>query len=233
MICSEFSALVPRYLKGDLADPLLGEFEQHYFQCDRCFSDLQVEEKLVNKEFTVNTGNIIPIGTRSMVKFLAAAASFVLVAVLSVFYFSNANYQKRLYEASQFTAPSFITSESRHAGQIGPFMAAMDFYKEGQYEQARVILEKIPPGKRDMPVVFFQGVCHLLEEDHNAAIRQFNIIISDMNPSYYDEAIYYKAIALLRLDKIAKAKELLYNLTDMLSPFACKSRAMLEKVKNL
>lgn len=233
MKCSEFTNLTPRYLAGELLDPVLEDFEKHYFTCDRCFSDLEVEEKLINKEFTVKTDNIIPLRPRRAFRPLAAAASLALVAVLYFLLISNAIFKQKLYRASQFTAPPFITSESRNLGHNSAFQEAMTLYNRGDYGRALAILKRITPGKRDMRVVFFQGICHLLKKDHRAAVRQFDIIIQEMNPSYYDEAIYYKAIALLRQGEIAQAQELLYNLTDMLSPFAPKSRVVLENIKNL
>jgi hypothetical protein len=54
-----------------------------------------------------------------------------------------------------------------------------------------------------------------------------------MNPSYYDEAIYYKAIALLRTNKKDKALEQLKHLAGMFSPYASDAKALIEKVSNI
>ena len=51
-----------------------------------------------------------------------------------------------------------------------------------------------------------------------------------MNPSYYDEAIYYKGIALLRLNKKKQALEQFNNLASMFSPYSKKARVLIGKI---
>jgi hypothetical protein len=73
----------------------------------------------------------------------------------------------------------------------------------------------------------------LLTDEINNAVKEFDIIIANMNPSYYDEAIYYKAIALLRMNKKEDALEQLNHLAGMFSPYAPRARALMEKVKGI
>ena len=54
-----------------------------------------------------------------------------------------------------------------------------------------------------------------------------------MNASYYDEAIYYKAIALLRMNKKNKALEQLKHLAGMFSPYASEANTLIEKINNI
>ena len=50
MNCKEFSLLVDSYLRGELSEETKEAFEHHYFACDKCFLDLQIQAKLFGKE---------------------------------------------------------------------------------------------------------------------------------------------------------------------------------------
>lgn len=53
MNCKEFSLLVDSYLRGDISDEKKEDFEHHYFACDKCFLDLQIQAKLYGKEIKI------------------------------------------------------------------------------------------------------------------------------------------------------------------------------------
>jgi tetratricopeptide (TPR) repeat protein len=106
----------------------------------------------------------------------------------------------------------------------------MAHYNRKEYSHALEILKRIPGSAQNPQVIFFKGICYLLTDAPHQAIKEFDIIIENMNPSYYDEAIYYKAIALLRSNKKEKALEQLNNLAGMFSPYAPQARALIDKI---
>jgi len=53
MNCKEFSLLVDSYLRGELSEETKEAFEHHYFACDKCFLDLQIQAKLFGKEIKI------------------------------------------------------------------------------------------------------------------------------------------------------------------------------------
>ena len=77
------------------------------------------------------------------------------------------------------------------------FAKAMEYYNQKDFNRALEILKDIPDFPLKFQVIFFKGICFLLTDELNNAKKEFDIIIENMNPSYYDEAIYYKAIVLL------------------------------------
>ena len=85
--------------------------------------------------------------------------------------------------------------------------------------------------ENNIPIIFFRGVCYLINDKLKLALIDFNLIIKEMNPSYYDEAIYYKGISLLRLNEIADALEQFVHLKNMFSPYSSKAVSMIEKIE--
>ncbi len=229
MECKEFFSLVDCYLEGDIPEEKRGSFEQHYFECDKCFLDMQIREILHEKGVSIVLKGKKPIFTL-VPKPLLAFASIVLLAVLSVLTISRISHTRLLYKISAFKPPIYMKSETRSAVEKEKFTQAMELYGSQQYEKALAILEELKDQAANPQVTFFKGICYLLTDRLKPAVGEFDIIIGDMNPSYYDEAIYYKAISLLRLGKKDTALELLQNLAQMFSPYAAKARALIEKI---
>jgi tetratricopeptide (TPR) repeat protein len=237
MICKEFASLTDSYLYGNLPAEKQEAFELHYFECDGCFARLKAAERLHSKEVPIVAAVKNPAFEWSELwkwkPLLAAAAALLVVVLLSIFVIQHSKHMKLIYDISVFSPPVYLKSETRGTETGETFAEAMQYYTQGDYTQALEILKQIPAPSRNPQVIFFKGVCLLLVDELQNAVTEFDIIIENMNPSYYDEAIYYKAIALLRTNKKDKALEQLKHLAGMFSPYASDAKALIEKVSNI
>jgi len=244
MNCKEFTSLIDSYMQGNLSENEEKQeaFERHFFECDLCFAQLKAVERLYSKEIPIT----VKIGSREAKPLSgfswadkwkpALAFASVLVLVLTAVLVSiidHSNRLKLLYRISDFPPPGYIQGETRDPGTDGVFTEAMGHYNRKEYSRALKILKEIQDPVQNPQVIFFKGICFLLTDQLKESIKEFDLIIEDMNPSYYDEAIYYKATALLRLDKKEKALEQLNHLAGMFSPYAPRARALINKINNL
>ncbi len=237
MTCKEFACLTDSYLRGNLSEEQQEAFELHYFECDGCFARLKAAERLHSKEVTIVAAVKTPAFEWSELwkwkPLMAAAAALLLVVLLSTFVIQHSRYMKSIYDITTFFPPMYMKSEIRGPGTLEPFVEAMQYYNQGDYTKALEILKQIPPLSRNPQVIFFKGVCFLLQDELKNAVTELDSIIENMNASYYDEAIYYKAIALLRMNKKDKALEQLKHLAGMFSPYASKAEELIEKINNI
>lgn len=237
MTCKEFARLTESYLCENLPAEQQEAFELHYFECDSCFARLKAAERLYSKE--------VPIAVAEKKTgfewsefwkwkpLMAAAAALLVVVFLSVFVIRYSNHMKLMYSISTFSPPVYINSETRGKDTGETFARAMQYYNQGDFTRALEILKKISTTQQNPQVIFFRGVCFLFADELKDALSEFDIIIKDMNPSYYDEAIYYRAIVLLRMNKKQKAQEELKHLAGMFSPYAAKAKTLLKKIENI
>lgn len=236
MTCKEFASLTDSYLRGSLSEEQQEAFELHYFECDGCFARLKAAERLHSKEVSIAVSVKTPAFEWSelwkLKPLIAAAAALLVVVLLSVYVIQHSRYMKSIYDIT-FSPPVYMKSEIRGPGTGEPFDEAMQYYNQGDYTRALEILKQIPAPSRNPQVIFFKGVCFLLKDELKHAVTELDIIIENMNASYYDEAIYYKAIALLRMNKKDKALEQLKHLAGMFSPYAPKAKELIEKVNNI
>jgi len=237
MTCKEFTSLTDSYLRGELPEEKQEAFELHYFECDGCFARLKAVERLYSKEVPIVTAVKQSAFAWSELwqwkPLLAAAAALLVVVLSSIFVIRHSGHMKLIYDISSFSPPVYIKSETRGPGAIETFAEAMRYYNQGDYTRALRILKQIPTPSLNPQVIFFKGVCFLLKDELKNAVTQLDIIIENMNAAYYDEAMYYKAIALLRMNKKDKALELLKHLTGMFSPYSPKAKELIEKIDNI
>jgi tetratricopeptide (TPR) repeat protein len=228
MNCREFTALIDDYLTCRLADGLKEPFEEHYFACDSCFLELRVRERFMRQDVAIVPDNRIRL---RVFKPMLAAASLVIAAFLVITLVTRQRPDALLEEISAFTPPAFFQSETRSPVTGELFNNAMARYSHRDYRGALALVEQIPGSARDNPqVTFFSGIIYLLNKRYGAALERFDTIIATMNPAYFDEAIFYRGITLLRLNRTEEALAELEHLSGMFSPYAPKARTLIERV---
>jgi len=242
MTCKQFASLIDSYLNGNLSGEKQEAFERHYFECDHCYLELKIAERLHFQKVLIalkgkDAPKEMPFVSAWKWKPLLAAASVLLVVLLSIFIIDHSQRSKMLYTISAFSPPVYMKSETRDAAAVREtdkaFAEAMRYYNRKDYTRSLEILKRIQDASQNPQVIFFKGICFLLTDELKDAVKKFDTIIENMNPSYYDEAIYYKAIALLRLDKKGKALEQLNHLAEMFSPYAPKANALIKKIADI
>lgn len=232
MTCGEFNNLVDSFLAGNIPEDKREAFEAHFFECDACFTQLKLRERLYSKEIPIVTeGRKAAAGWIWLWKPAVVFSSFFILLISSWLVVDNNKQAKFLNEiSSSVPVPVYIQSETRNASQDAIFTGAMSLYNNKQYNDALKMLNTLENEPDNPQVLFFKGICSLETGDPRSAIKHFNVIIADMNPSYYDEAIYYKSIALLRLNKKKAALEQLNNLASMFSPYSQKAKDLIDRI---
>jgi len=232
MNCAQFKPLIDRYIIGNLPEENLETFEAHYFECDQCFSLLKSVERLQSKEIQ------FPITThkkRSIYiwKPILAFSSIVLIFLTTYLILHPLNRIRELYTISNFSTPAYLQSETRDGEEPNEkFSEAMKYYNIRDYRRALDLLKRVPDASQNPQIIFFEGICNLSIDKKEDAIKQFDAIISTMNSSYYDDALFYKAVALIRLNRKGEASIILKNLSDMFSPYSSRAITMFEKIRD-
>jgi tetratricopeptide (TPR) repeat protein len=232
MKCRQFTAQIDAYLTDELSDELKERFEAHYFRCDHCYAELKLRERFVHKEVHIR------LKVREKKPFLVfkpvlALASLLIVVVSSVLIIQQHRHSRLLRDISAFTPPTYHRSEARSTAADDRFDRAMDYYNRQDYEKTLALLEEIKTGGDNPQIIFFTGMAYLLNDKYEEAVERFTAILDMMNPAYFDEATYYRAIALLRLNKREAALQGLKHLSTMFSPYAPRASALIKKIEEM
>ncbi len=229
MKCKEFQSLIDFYLEGNIEENKREIFEEHYFLCDKCYLSLKISEILHEKKV-----RILPKEKkRYAIAFKPAMifASFLLIVLSSLFIIDLKENNIELVKISKFSPPVFVEGENR--GSVIPdiFSEAMDYYKSGKYKKAGQIISSVEKGSPK--IWFFSGIIALINGNNNKALRFFNFITDKMDPSYYDEAVFYKGICYLRMKKKKDAIREFETLKTMYSHLSNEASQKLKLLRKL
>ena len=230
MNCHGFRKNIDAYLKDSLSASRLEEFEAHYFKCDRCFNALRIHKALRTRNFLLRENR----NQRSFKRHYAfiAAASILLIIGLGLT-MNQVIRQNSLHRISAFTPPVFLISETRGTAPSQAYTAAVEAYSRADFTDSLQHAESIPERERTPKILFLIGIDRLITGDKQGAIVSFQRIIDQMDPSYFDEALFFKGIALLRCGKIDEAEALFTRISEMFSPMKDKATERLLQISSI
>jgi len=236
MKCNEFHDLIEAYLQETIDEAQREGFEEHFFHCRKCFLGLKINETLQNKEVPISVEEKPSLFTFKVLKPILVMSSLFLIILFSVLLVQRGQQARRLQELAVFELPLYHQGELRGFPESGAvleneFSQAMRLFQARDFRSARGILEQPGFAAAAYPKVeFFRAICYLEENEAAKAGEILDAIIREMDPAYFDEAIYYKGFVLLRLGKLPEARAQFEKLAAMLSPMAGKARAMVQKI---
>ncbi len=227
----QFELNIEKYLTGSLHKKEKEAFEEHYFSCDSCFYQLKLHEYLNDKKVSIVLKSRKKSFLSPIFKPSFAIFSIVILFFSTYLFIGYRNEQKKIDSISSFSPPLFISSEKRDNNYNIRFENAMNHYNRSDFSGALKIIMKTDA---EIPkILFFKGVLHLLNNDPEDSIAYFDKILEKMDPSYFDESILYKGIALLKLNKKNESVKELGRLANMYSPLRDKAINLIEKIKKL
>jgi tetratricopeptide (TPR) repeat protein len=232
----EEQGILERYLTNQLTDLERDEFEQHYFQCDSCFSKLQtalaVQSKLAHRQSTDEEvrGSIL----RWYWTWAPAAATAVLLVAIGTWWYSARPRptSQQVSTPPQPTAPaptiSPVTPSLDQLARVEPppysattfrstqdeahrqFHDAMQSYSRGEYAKAIPGLRAAVKADPEVAAFkFYLGACYLLTGQTDSASTYFHKTILLHDATYSEQAHFYLAkIYLIKQDVTNAQSEL-------------------------
>ena len=225
-----------RYLLNRLDEPEREEFEKHFFECDSCFSQLQIslamQERLRSQP---------SLGAQARGAFLRqtwawtpALAALVLLLAVGLWWRSTrrqpqpplaAQSQTQPEPSAQSTPPFTSPSPLDELAKVEPppykpvvlrgaedesdqtFRKAMEHYSKGDYASAIPGLRAAERSSPQNPRSnFYLGACYLLTGQTESAIESLRKTIARGDSVYSEEAHFYLAKAYLKDGRIPEAK---------------------------
>lgn len=235
MNCRLFARLADSYVRGKMPERLREAFEEHYFLCDSCSVDVRMRDCLQRGAVAIS-GHAAPVsGARR--RWLPLAASLlagviaISVALYLLFPRNRGLSGEFIEELTRVAPPVYMVSEARSQSIAGnaAFESAMEFYNRRDYLGALSILESLASDGENPQIVFFRGICYLQTQRPASALPEFDQILRVGAPSYHDDALYFKGVALLRLNQVTNARRQFRELAALRGPYSERAAMLLEK----
>ena len=226
--------LPERYLLGRLSDSERDDFEQHYFECASCFSELQtkmaIRDELLRQPL-VHTHEHAGFFSHSWAWALASVAILLLLAA-GLRWYSGRKQQTQspvvsnqhpnnpeprqpstqreapLDELARVQPPPYKPVVLRGVEDQAheQFQQAMQHYLQGEYKKAIPGLQAaVQDSPQSARFGFYLGVCYLLIGETDSAIESLQRVISLGDQLYAKPAHFYLAKAYLQKKDIGAA----------------------------
>ncbi|MCB0466387.1 MAG: tetratricopeptide repeat protein [Aequorivita sp.] len=145
---------------------------------------------------------------------LALAASFlILISVSTWAILSNRNSSDKVFAANFKPDPGLPTTMGTSSNY--DFYYGMVNYKRKEYSEAISRWETLyAANPENDTVVYFLGVANLANGNARQAEKYLQSAKEKPKSSFYEDALYYLALALLKENKIDEAKEILAKSTS-------------------
>jgi len=226
MKCKKFRSLIEPYLQDKLIEPQLSAFEIHYFNCQQCFQELNLIKNLRHPGlFRGSMSKESFQHKQHRLTFPIAIAASVLIVFFSLLLMINFFHRNAQIEVE---APPFVLAETRNNSIDDQIKLGFELYNRKEYARAAEIFASYP--QYCQQVIFYRGICYLMIGDYTRAIIDFDEIISRMSPSYHDDALFYKAVTLIKMKRKDEAQTILKDLTQLFSPMQAKAEELLERI---
>lgn len=250
-----------RYALGRLTDSERDEFEQHYFECDSCFSQLQTalalqEELRHQPRVRTQAGGT---SLRRMWFWAPASAALALFLVVGVWWYAGRKQQfapqatsstpvvkpetsgqlassaaPSLEELARVQPPAYSPVVLRGAEDEAheSFRKAMQHYLKNDYTGAIPGLRAAVKANPDTASFhFYLGACYLLTNQSDWAIKSFRKTISLENSTYSGQAHFYLAKAYLQEKDVSAAERELQATVPLDGGNAAEAREILHQLR--
>jgi tetratricopeptide (TPR) repeat protein len=237
MTCDEVSRdeVIERYVLGQLEDQNRDSFEQHYFECARCFDLLQTYQAL-QAELARTRGAIEAAPSRGRFQqwVWLPAAAVVLLSVSVVMWqmpiagpalaptmtntpapgasgapgTTASGERPSLDQLARFEPPRYTQSRFRGSADAATakFRAGIEQYQRQDFAAARATLLEASTLDPDAPhIAFFLGIASLLTSQPAEGVESLRRTVALGDSPYREEAHFYLAKAYVRLGRVDEA----------------------------
>lgn len=253
--------ITEKYLLGRLSETEQESFEEHFFECSRCFAEvetyraLQAELKQAAPAIRAEPA----IRPHSFWRWAWAPAAALALLVVGVGWWlrrpapapvqpPSPVAQKSapqpappapgpsLTELAQVQPPNYTPAILRGAEDEATqrFRAAMRHYVKGDYAAAIPGLRtasKLNPQASDMN--FFLGICYLMTDETDAAIERLRRTVALGDSPYLEDTHFYLAKCYLRKNDLPAARNELENTVQLQGEHEGESRGLLKQVERV
>ena len=252
--------ITEKYLLGRLTEAEQGAFELHFFECERCFEEVEslrmLQTELRRAAPAIRAEASKP--GQSVWRWAWAPAAALAVLVISVGWWvwrprvvplqppavvqvptpkpAPRASVLSLAELAQVRPPQYVPVVLRGAEDDATqrFRSAMRHYVRGDYAAAIPGLRaasKLNPQAPD--INFFLGICYLLTDQTDAAIKQLRRTAALGDSPYLEETHFYLAKCSLRKGDLRAARNELEKTIRLQGEREDEARELVEQVERL
>lgn len=219
---------IDRFLRGEMDKAEAQAFERALSENPELQQKMKIQQELVSyidlmgdQEVLANIRKVEGIyrsrkeGAIKKMPWLRPAliAASVAILLFAGWWFLTPSSEPDVLYAN-FYQPYELSFSSRDGGNAETLLAASTAYNAEDYAQAITAFQSLPPELQTSKVKLAIGISQMELSSFEEAQSLFDQIISVEDPLFMDQALWYKALSLLKQDELEQAKGVFQQLKD-------------------
>ena len=234
--------IMERYLLRDLADAEREALEQHFFECDDCFTQIEALEA-AQYILAADPSSRPPRQQNRTRTLTLAVAAVALIGLVAVLWWvlqppppRTASLSLELAELARIEAPHYEPVRLRGATDEAQqrFRSAMELYSAGDYLSAIPGLEEAAELDLTAPnISFYLGACYLLTGRNSDGVATLQHTVNLGDTPYLEEALILVAKARLVNGDVAGAERAFEEAAGLGGDFESEARDALTNLREV
>ncbi len=249
----DYDILTDRYLNDELNSDEKKQFEEK-LKTDKALRDtlrlhkdvdfvIQSKELLKSREMLEKIRRKRNLHTSTPYLFfykhpvlLVAASLLIIIGIVFLILISVKQSPRPETIFKEYYMPFEMVNNIRITGDIGykdDFYEALNFYKEGRYNEAAEKINVIPESymvSENSSLIFLSGLINIETDNIYKAEQYFLMVLKSNDKRYYHHAQWYLALIYLKDGKLEDAKVILFHIIDDRTSYLTKAYKILTRL---
>lgn len=161
-------------------------------------------------------------------KHIASTAAVLFIFLGSYWYFNRISSPEALFERYYHSDEVYLNSRSGNATPTDLLEQGLLLFEKDQYEESINYFEQLPTS---ITAVYYSGVAHMEIGEYEVAKFKFDQVIENYVNVFYDQAMWYKGLCLLKQGQIKDAKSIFKNIKKSDSYYKNQANEIIDKLK--
>lgn len=237
---------IENYLSGELSQEEAEKFEKQILENDELRNQVENHRRFIkglelgfNRELKAQlqqeeqrlAGQDTEIKRRFPIQYYIGIAAAVTLILVSVFLLRTPSLNSaELFAAYYQPYPNIESPLSRDDNEE---QNAYTYYEQGLYEKAlNLFSQHTSENPADPAPLFYSGICYLELDEADKAANLFQLVQAMEKNNYSKAALWYEALASLKIDNKPRAVEILTGLSEGEDSYAIRSAELMGKLKH-
>jgi len=192
---------------------------------------IDYRKKLQNIQLDYNTSRNVGIRVFPFAQkwqYIASIAALLLIFVGSYYFSYQEVNTTALYEQYYNLDDVYLNTRSGNSTPSDLLEKGLMLFENDEYRESITYFEQLP---QSVTALYYSGVAHMEINEYNIAIFKFDQVISDDLNIFYDQALWYKGLSLLKLQKSDEAESIFRKISTSDSYYSQKATKLVDNMK--
>lgn len=183
----------------------------------------------VSTQYRKNHNGKETIDLRQYWRQIASVAAVLVIFLGGYWYINNQSVStEQLYEQYYELDEVFMNTRSGNSATTDLLEQGLLLFENDQYLESIDYFEQLPTS---ITAVYYSGVAHMEIGEFEVAKYKFDQVIDNYVNVFYDQAMWYKGLCLVKQDHVSDAKLIFSNIAKSDSYYKNQAKELADKLK--